>query len=58
MLHRAPHFNVTAVVWWPGDTAGARNHETRGVIGCGFRRKAWGANGTINPLVSPPYLNC
>lgn len=33
MLHRAPHFNVTAVVWGPGDTAGAHNHETWGVIG-------------------------
>ncbi len=33
MLHRAPSFNVTAVVWRPGDTAGAHNHETWGVIG-------------------------
>jgi len=33
MLHRAPNFNVTAVVWRPGDTAGAHNHETWGVIG-------------------------
>lgn len=33
MLHRAPHFNVTAVVWGAGDTAGAHNHETWGVIG-------------------------
>jgi len=33
MLHRAPHFNVTAVIWGPGDTAGAHNHETWGVIG-------------------------
>ncbi len=33
MLHRAPTFNVTAVVWGPGDTAGAHNHETWGVIG-------------------------
>ena len=33
MLHRAPHFNVTSVVWGPGDTAGAHNHETWGVIG-------------------------
>jgi predicted metal-dependent enzyme (double-stranded beta helix superfamily) len=33
MLHRAPRFNVTAVVWRPGDTAGAHNHETWGVIG-------------------------
>ena len=33
MLHRAPHFNVTAVIWGPGDRAGAHNHETWGVIG-------------------------
>jgi predicted metal-dependent enzyme (double-stranded beta helix superfamily) len=33
MLHRAPRFNVTAVVWGPGDSAGAHNHETWGVIG-------------------------
>ncbi|OLB97726.1 MAG: hypothetical protein AUH30_09745 [Candidatus Rokubacteria bacterium 13_1_40CM_68_15] len=33
MLHRAPRFNVTSVVWAPGDTAGAHNHDTWGVIG-------------------------
>src|ERR671937_2333491 len=33
MLHRAPKFNVTSVVWRPGDRAGAHNHETWGVIG-------------------------
>jgi predicted metal-dependent enzyme (double-stranded beta helix superfamily) len=33
MLHRTPDFNVTSVVWGPGDTAGAHNHETWGVIG-------------------------
>ena len=33
MLHRAPKFNVTAVIWRPGDRAGAHNHETWGVIG-------------------------
>jgi predicted metal-dependent enzyme (double-stranded beta helix superfamily) len=33
MLHRAPRFNVTAVVWRPGDAADAHNHETWGVIG-------------------------
>ena len=32
-LHRAPRFNVTAVVWRPGDRAAAHNHETWGVIG-------------------------
>jgi len=33
MLHRAPRFNVTSVVWGPGESAGAHNHETWGVIG-------------------------
>lgn len=33
MLHRGPRFNVTSVIWRPGDTAGAHNHETWGVIG-------------------------
>jgi predicted metal-dependent enzyme (double-stranded beta helix superfamily) len=33
MLYRAPRFNVTSVVWGSGDTAGAHNHETWGVIG-------------------------
>lgn len=33
ILHRAERFNVTSVVWVPGDTARAHNHETWGVIG-------------------------
>ena len=33
MLHRAPRFNVTSVIWRPGDHASAHNHETWGVIG-------------------------
>jgi len=33
MLHRAPHFNVVSVIWGPGETAPAHNHETWGVIG-------------------------
>jgi predicted metal-dependent enzyme (double-stranded beta helix superfamily) len=33
MLHRGPRFNVTSVVWRPGDRATAHNHETWGVIG-------------------------
>jgi len=33
ILHRAPRFNVTSVIWRPGDTAAAHNHETWGVIG-------------------------
>jgi predicted metal-dependent enzyme (double-stranded beta helix superfamily) len=33
MLHRAPLFNVTAVVWGPGDNAKAHNHDTWGLVG-------------------------
>lgn len=33
MLHRAPRFNVTSVVWRPGDRAAAHNHDTWGAIG-------------------------
>jgi predicted metal-dependent enzyme (double-stranded beta helix superfamily) len=33
MLHRAPLFNVTAVVWGPGDGAKAHNHDTWGLVG-------------------------
>jgi predicted metal-dependent enzyme (double-stranded beta helix superfamily) len=33
MLHRTPRFNVTSVVWGPGESAAAHNHETWGVIG-------------------------
>jgi predicted metal-dependent enzyme (double-stranded beta helix superfamily) len=33
MLHRAPNFNLTAVVRGPGDMAKAHNHETWGLIG-------------------------
>jgi predicted metal-dependent enzyme (double-stranded beta helix superfamily) len=33
MLHRATQFNITSVIWRPGDRAGAHNHETWGVIG-------------------------
>lgn len=33
MLYRGPRFNITSVVWGPGDRAGAHNHETWGVIG-------------------------
>ncbi|OGL01813.1 MAG: hypothetical protein A3E31_09530 [Candidatus Rokubacteria bacterium RIFCSPHIGHO2_12_FULL_73_22] len=33
MLHRAPRFNVTSVIWRPGDRAGAHDHRTWGVIG-------------------------
>jgi len=33
MLHRAPRFNVTSVVWGPGDGAKAHNHDTWGLVG-------------------------
>src|SRR5215470_3009366 len=33
ILHRAPRFNVTAVVWRPGDEAGSHDHETWGLVG-------------------------
>lgn len=33
MLHRSPGFNVTSVVWGPGDTAKAHNHDTWGIVG-------------------------
>lgn len=33
MLHRAPHFNITAIVWGPGDNAKAHNHKTWGLVG-------------------------
>ena len=33
MLHRASRFNVTSVVWRPGDIAEPHNHETWGAIG-------------------------
>jgi predicted metal-dependent enzyme (double-stranded beta helix superfamily) len=33
MLHRAPRFNITAIVWGPGDKATAHNHDTWGLVG-------------------------
>jgi predicted metal-dependent enzyme (double-stranded beta helix superfamily) len=33
MLHRAPRFNITSVVWGPGDMAKAHNHGTWGLVG-------------------------
>ena len=33
MLHRAGRFNVTSVIWGPGEGATAHNHETWGIIG-------------------------
>ena len=33
MLHRAPLFNLSSVVWGPGDNAKAHNHDTWGMVG-------------------------
>ena len=33
MLHRAPLFNISSVVWGPGDNAKAHNHDTWGLVG-------------------------
>jgi predicted metal-dependent enzyme (double-stranded beta helix superfamily) len=33
MLHRAPLFNISSVVWGPGDNARAHNHDTWGLVG-------------------------
>ena len=33
MLYRAPRFNVTSVIWRPGDEAGSHDHETWGLVG-------------------------
>lgn len=33
MLRRCPHFNISAVVWGPGDNAKAHNHDTWGMVG-------------------------
>ena len=51
MLHRAPLFNVSSVVWGPGYNAKAHNHDTWGMVGVveneiqetRFRRKDDGA---------------
>jgi predicted metal-dependent enzyme (double-stranded beta helix superfamily) len=52
MLHRAPLFNISSVVWGPGDNAKAHNHDTWGMVGVveneiqetRFRRKDNGSN--------------
>jgi predicted metal-dependent enzyme (double-stranded beta helix superfamily) len=33
ILHRAPLFNISSVVWGPGDNAKAHNHDTWGMVG-------------------------
>jgi predicted metal-dependent enzyme (double-stranded beta helix superfamily) len=52
MLHRAPRFNISSVVWGPGDNAKAHNHDTWGMVGVieneiqetRFRRKDGGSD--------------
>lgn len=52
MLHRAPLFNISSVVWGPGDNAKAHNHDTWGMVGVveneiretRFRRKDGASN--------------
>ena len=52
MLHRSPLFNVSSVVWGPGDNAKAHNHDTWGMVGVieneieetRFRRRDDGSN--------------
>jgi predicted metal-dependent enzyme (double-stranded beta helix superfamily) len=52
MLHRAPLFNISSVVWGTGDNAKAHNHDTWGMVGVveneiqetRFRRKDNGSN--------------
>jgi predicted metal-dependent enzyme (double-stranded beta helix superfamily) len=58
MLHRAPLFNVSSVVWGPGDNAKAHNHDTWGMVGVveneiqetRFRRRDDGANASYADL--------
>lgn len=33
LLHRGPRFNVSSVIWRPGDEAGSHDHETWGLVG-------------------------
>jgi predicted metal-dependent enzyme (double-stranded beta helix superfamily) len=58
MLHRAPRFNISSVVWGPGDSAKAHNHDTWGMVGVieneiqetRFRRKDDGASADFADL--------
>ena len=58
MLHRAPLFNVSSVVWGPRDNAKAHNHDTWGLIGVieneiqetRFRRRDDGAKASYAEL--------
>lgn len=65
MLHRAPLFNISAVVWGPGDNAKAHNHETWGMVGVvenairetRFRRKDAGSQSGYAELEVTGVLN-
>lgn len=65
MLHRAPLFNISAVVWGPGDNAKAHNHETWGMVGVvenaiqetRFRRKDAGSQPGYAELEITGVLN-
>ncbi len=58
MLHRASLFNISSVVWGPGDNAKAHNHDTWGMVGVveneiqetRFRRKDKGSNSEFADL--------
>jgi 3-mercaptopropionate dioxygenase len=65
MLHRAPLFNISAVVWGPGDNAKAHNHDTWGMVGVieneiqetRFRRKDDGSRADYAELEVKGVLN-
>jgi predicted metal-dependent enzyme (double-stranded beta helix superfamily) len=65
MLHRAPLFNISSVVWGPGDNAKAHNHDTWGMVGVieneiqetRFRRRDDGANPDYAALEVTGVLN-
>ena len=67
MLHRAPLFNISSVIWGPGDNAKAHNHDTWGMVGVveneiqetRFRRKDKGSNSEYADLeVSTVLVSC
>jgi predicted metal-dependent enzyme (double-stranded beta helix superfamily) len=65
MLHRAPLFNISSVVWGPGDNAKAHNHDTWGMVGVveneiqetRFRRRDDGAKDGYADLETVGVLN-
>lgn len=64
MLHRAPRFNISSVVWGPGDNAKAHNHDTWGMVGVieneiqetRFRRKDDGSRNDYADLETTAVL--